>query len=450
MRRTSSSREHRGGWRARSSPPAGHSDFNKLWAGQSASLFGDQVVLLALPLLAVTVLGVSAAEAALLRFALLVPFLLFGLPAGPIVDRLPRRAVLIGCDLAQVVCYLVIATLAAMDALSFALLIGLIAVSGTAIVVFQIAYTSYLPLLFSNPSDLQNGNSKLFLSESMSITLGPIVAGPLIAIAGPAVAMFVNAASFVTSVGSLIAIRTREQLVPPTPRERGWLRKEIGEGLRFVFAHPLLQPVFVCGSIYVLFLSMIQTSIVLYCHEVLQLRAGVIGIVVGAAAVGYPTGNILASRLLKRYGMSRTLVGGAIVSVSGLALLPLAGAMGSVVGLVAASILHGTGEGTFGPTSLTLRQTVTPSHLLGRVNSVQRFLLWGAAPIGSLLVAVAIGFVGLQGAMWIGGLGTSLCLIALLRRGILAALRQPSRERLDFQPRLLATDPIASSAMSHE
>jgi MFS family permease len=448
--RAGSARERGGRWRARDSDSVKRRDFNKLWAGQTTSLLGDQVVLLALPLLAVTVLGVSAAEAALLRFTLFVPFLLFGLLAGPIVDRLPRRAMLIGCDIGQVVCYVVIATLAAMHALSFALLVVLIAISGTAIVFFQIAYSSYVPQMFSDPDELHSGNAKLCFSESVAITLGPAVAGPLVAIMGPATAMLVNAASFVTSVASLIAIRTREPRVVPPPRARGWMRKEIEEGLRFVFAHPLLQPVFLCGSIYVLFLSIVQTSIVLYCHGVLHLSTGVIGIVVGAAAAGFPIGNIVSGRLLKRYGMPRTLVGGAIVSVTGLALLPLAGAMGSVVGLIAASILHGTGDGTFGPAALTLRQTVTSPQLLGRVNSVQRFLLWGAAPIGSLLAAAAIALVGLQGTMWIGGVGASLCLVPLLRRGILAALRSPSRGRLDLKPDSPATDAVAGSATSHQ
>lgn len=404
--------------------PARRSDFNKLWAGQSTSLLGDQIVVIALPLLAVTALGVPPAEAALLRFALFVPFLLFGLQAGPLVDRLPRRTLLIGCDAAQLFCYLVIAVLAATDALTFALLMALVAISGTAIVFFQIAYTSYLPQLFSHERTLQSANSKLHFSESTSTTLGPVLAGPLIAFAGLATALFVNAATFAVSLALLLAIRMRERLAPPAPRGRGWLRREIAEGLRFVFAHPLLQPVFVCGAVYVVFLGMVQTTIVLYCHEQLRLDTTLIGVVVGAAAVGLAIGNVLSSAVVRRHGMPRTLVGGAIVSVSGLALLPIMGALGSVSGMIVASIVHGIGEGTFGPTSLTLRQIVSPARLLGRVNSVQRFLLWGAAPIGSLLAAGAIGLFSLQGAMFIGGLGASLCIAPLLRRGILADLRR--------------------------
>jgi hypothetical protein len=110
-------------------------------------------------------------------------------------------------------------------------------------------------------------------------------------------------------------------------------------------------------------------------------------------------------------------------------LIPVAGGAGLTAGLVAASIMHGVGEGAFGPTWSTLRQTVTPAGLLGRVNSVERFLLWGAVPLGSLLASLSIRLTGLAGAMWIGALGTVLCLPPLLRRGVLASLTRPTGTR---------------------
>ncbi|MEO7736153.1 MAG: hypothetical protein ABIY55_34665, partial [Kofleriaceae bacterium] len=98
---------------------------------------------------------------------------------------------------------------------------------------------------------------------------------------------------------------------------------------------------------------------------------------------------------------------------------PIAGALGSVPALVVAGLIHGVGEGVFGPTALTLRQTATPDPLLGRVNAVQRFLVWGAGPLGSLFAMACIRVWGLNTALWVGGLGTMLCLPMLLRRGVL-------------------------------
>jgi MFS family permease len=398
-------------------------DFRVLWAGQSLNLLGDQLMVLALPLLAVTAIGASASQAALIPFALFVPFLLFGLPAGAVVDRLPRRLTMLVCDSAQTVIFVVVAAAAWIGILSFPLLLVLVALAGLATVFFQVAYTSYLPELFPDGRDLQRGNSRLFFSESVSRTLGPMLAGPVIALVGPVLAVAVNACTFVLSVTSLAAIRHREPARPATTRGGAWVYHDIREGLRFVFGHPQIEPVLSCGTVYVLFLSMIEASLVLYCRDVLGLSTIGIGGVVGAVALGFPIGNLLSTRLVRRFGIASSLVVSAAVSVLGLVLMPVAGSVGSVVGLVAASVLHGVGEGVFGPTSLTLRQTASPAHLIGRINSVQRFLVWGTIPIGSLFAAFTIKMLGLGGVMWVGGLGTVLCLPLLLRRGILHELR---------------------------
>src|SRR6266498_3027236 len=148
--------------------PTARRDFGMLWAGQSLSLLGDQFMDIGLPLLAVTVLGVSAARAALLPFALFLPFLLLGLPAGAILDRLRRRPVLIACDSVQLASYLTIAVLATLHLLPFWLLMVLVGVCGFATVFFQVAYSSFLPTLFCEQRSLQRGNARLFFSESVS------------------------------------------------------------------------------------------------------------------------------------------------------------------------------------------------------------------------------------------------------------------------------------------
>lgn len=408
---------------ARAQAPTARRDFSLLWAGQSTSLLGDEVMLIALPLLAVTTLGVSAAEAALLPFALFGPFLIVGLPAGAIVDRLPRRATMMVSDGAQAVVFATIAVLALLDVLSWPLLLLLVGVAGCATVFFQVSVASYLPSLFARPSDLHRGNARLYLSESVARVVGPMLAGPLIALAGATAAIGANAGTFGASVLALLGIRHREGPPAPPPRTRGWLRRDIRDGLRFVVGHRLLEPVILCGAVYVLFLSMIEASLVLYCRDVLGLAVATIGLVVGSAAAGFPIGNLVSGRLIGVLGIPRTLVAAAFVSVAGILVMPVAGSAGSVAGLIAGSVLHSVGEGAFGPTALTLRQTATPSGLLARVNSVQRFLIWGMIPLGSLLAAAAIAGAGLSAALWIGAVGTALCLPILIRRGIRAGLR---------------------------
>jgi MFS family permease len=419
----------RGGDGDQANAPSARRDFGLLWAGQSISLLGDQFIFVALPLMAVTTLGVSAARAALLPFALKLPFLVLGLPAGAILDRARRRPVMITSEVVQATCFLLIAALAVADTLPFWLLMCLVGVSGCATVFFQVAYTSYLPSFLKEPRALHRANARLQLSESVSRSLGPAMVGPLIAAAGPVGAVFANSGSFLASAATLLGIRHREPRPEATKRASGWLAREIREGVAFVFGHPLLEPILMCGAVYVLFQGIVTTIIVLYCLEVLGLGSAAIGLVVGAAALGYPTGNLLCARVAERIGPVRTIVLGAATSATGFVIMPISGNAGWVVGLVAGSIVHGVGEGMFGPTWTTLRQTVTPPNLLGRVNSVERFLLWGVVPLASLAASGLISWIGLSGALWVGALGTVLCLPPLVRRGVAAGLRSPTTER---------------------
>ncbi len=408
---------------------AAHRNFNLLWSGQSLSLLGNQFLVIGLPLLAVQVVGASAAQAVLLPFLMFVPFLFFGLPVGAWVDRLPKRKTMILADLVQMVVYASTALLSMQGWMTFPLLMVLVFCAGVATVFFQVAYNSFLPELYSRASELQKGNAKLFFSESIARTLGPMAAGPVIAVFAPPLAILLNGGSFLVSALTLGAIRhqrtdlDRAEVAPV----RMSIMSDIKAGLRFVFSHPKLEPVFLCGAVYVLFLTIIETSLVLYCKDVLMLSPGTIGLVIGAAAAGFPVANLISSRLMNHFGISRTLVIAAATSVCGLFLIAVFGAAGSIAGLIAASVLHGLGEGVFGPTSLTLRQTETPLTLLGRVNSVQRFMIWGAIPMGSVLTSLIITYAGLEWTLWFGGIGTALCLLPLVRRGILADLRAPNQ-----------------------
>jgi MFS family permease len=408
-------------------PAAARRDFALLWAGQSTSLLGSNSVVLVLPLLAISIPGVSVAKAALIPFVMYGPWLFLGLQAGALVERLPRRTVMIAGDSVQAACYLTVAVLAGTRVLSLAELLSLVAVAGSAAVFFQVAYTSFLPLLYTDPLQLHRGNARLYISESVGKSAGPAIAGALVRLAGLAWAVAGVVLTFCASVLTVLAIRTRQ--VPPegaARRERGWIRRSVLDGLRFVLAHDQLEPVVSCGAVYVLFLSVVQSSLVLYCSRVLGLGVSVVGLVVGAAAVGYPLGNMLSGVIVRRLGTPRTLIAGAVISVTGLASMPVAGSLGSVIGLVAGSVVHATGEGIFGPTGLTQRQLASPPELLVRVNSVARVLTWGVVPLGSLLASAVISVAGLPAALWVGGLGPALCLPVLFRRGIRTAVLTPA------------------------
>ena len=397
----------------------GQRDFWKLWSGQLLSVTGDSFMTLALPLFAVTELHVSTARAALLPFALSLPFLVVSLPAGALIDRWRRRTVMLVCDAAQAGAFGAIVLLAHLHALAFPALMSLLAVSGCAAVFFQVACTSFLPGLAADPDRLHRGNARLYLSESVAKTLGPITAGPVISVLGPVGAIAVNACSFVGSLLAVGGITHRESRVPrEKDRARVRLAAEIGQGLRFVLRHPVLEPVLSAGAVYVFFLSMLDATLVLYLRFSRGMPTGEIGIVLGLAGIGAPLGSIASKRLADRWGASGALVLSAAINVAGTATMPLFATLGWTVGLIAGGIAQGFGDAVFGPISLTLRQNMAGPELVGRVNSVQRFLLWGMIPLGSAAASATIMLTGLPTTLWIGGLGTILCLPTLARRGV--------------------------------
>lgn len=393
-------------------------DFSFFWAGQTVSLVGDRLMALALPLLAVLVLGSSPAQATLLAAALYAPFLVLSLPAGAIVERCTRRATMVTANGIQCALVALIWLLAVRDALTFPVLMGCVLLAGCCVVFFQVAYTAYLPTLFRDPDDLHTGNARLALSESASASLGPVIGGPLIGFLGVVAICGLNALSFLFSVLTLVAVRHREPPVAVQPRQRGWMRRDIATGLAFVRGHRTLLPMMSCATVYSAMVGMIEASLVLYCLRVLNLSPTMIGVVVGAAAAGYPVGNLLSTPVRRRWGPFRGLLVAAVTSVVGIVLIPVFGTLGGLVGvcgLIGVSILHCVGEGAFNPMALTIRQTETPGALLSRVGSVQRFFVWGSLSLGTLAAAGSTAVFGLSTTMWVGALGTILCLPVLLR-----------------------------------
>jgi MFS family permease len=398
--------------------PTARRDFTLLWGGQTVSLVGDRVMALALPLLAVETLASSAGVATLLATSLYAPFLVLSLPAGAIVEGRTRRTTMIVANGIQFLLVSLIWLLAWTGGLTFPVLVLCVLLTGCCVVFFQVAYTAYLPTLLKDPDELHTGNARLALSESLSQGLGPLVGGALIGLVGVVAICALNALSFLVSVLTLSAVRHREPPIARQSRERGWMRRDIAAGLRFVRGHRALKPLMACSTIYSTTLGMIEASLVLYCLKVLHLTPTLIGVVVGASAAGYPIGNLISTRMRRRFGPYRALVFAAVTSVVGILMMPAFGSIGSTLGtcgLVGGSILHSIGEGTFNPMSLTVRQTESPTDMLTRIGSVQRFFVWGGLAVGSLLAAGCTSAFGLTTTMWTGALGTIACLPALFR-----------------------------------
>jgi MFS family permease len=387
-------------------------DFLKLWAAQTVSLFGTQVTTLALPLTAVLVLDASAGQMGVLTALATLPFLLIGLFAGAWVDRMRRRPVLIAADLGRAVIFASVPLAAAMDRLTIEQLYAVALLAGTLTVFFDVAYQSYLPSLVAR-SELVDGNAKLEISNSTARVTGPGVGGALTQVFSAPVAILLDSFSFLVS--ALLLGRIRSPEAPPEKRSAGGsIWREIGEGLRVVFRHRLLRPI-VASTAVSNFCSGIATAVfVLFLTRDLGLTPSVIGLTYALGSLGAVGAAFLAAPVARRYGLGPSIIGGKLLVAVAMLLLPLAG--GPV--LVAAAVLIvyrvlGGGAVISNVNQVSLRQTITPGRLQGRVNATNRFVTWATLPLGSLAGGLLAQMIGLRPTLFVAAAGTVLAVLWL-------------------------------------
>jgi MFS family permease len=389
-----------------------HRDFLKLWAAQTVSLFGTQVTTLALPLTAVLVLHASAGQMGLLTALSTLPFLLIGLFAGAWVDRMRRRPILIAADLGRALLFASIPLAAAFDRLTIEQLYAVALLAGTLTVFFDVAYQSYLPSLVDR-SDLVDGNSKLEISNSVARVSGPGIGGALVQVLSAPAVILLDAISFLVSAAFLGRIHRTEP--PPVKREqRASIWSEIGEGLRVVFRHPLLRPLVASTAVSNFCSGIVAAVFILYLTRTLRLEPSVIGLTYTIGSLGAVVAAFFAAPVARRYGLGPSIIAGKLLIAIGAFLLPLAGGpmIVSVVILIASRLLGG-GTIISNVNQVSLRQTVTPGRLQGRVNATNRFVTWATLPLGSLLGGLLADAIGLRPTLLVAAIGTTIAVLWL-------------------------------------
>jgi len=278
----------------------GHRDFLRLWAGESISQVGSQISLIALPLMAILELEASAFEVSLLTAFNFLPFLLFALPAGVWVDRLPRRPILMLADVARAFALASIPVAAVLDWLSIWQLYAVGFVVGALTVAFDVAYQSYLPALIGR-RQLVEGNSKLELSRSAEID-GPGLGGLLVSALTAPYAVAVDAVSFLVSALFLKRIRTVERA--PERVERRSVRTELVEGLGYMFGDPRWRAFAGYVSSINFFSAIVLAVLIVYAVRSLELSAAEIGVVFAISNLGSLVAALSAVRISRRIGAS--------------------------------------------------------------------------------------------------------------------------------------------------
>src|SRR5215204_3637119 len=379
-----------------------HADFRRLWAAQSASLFGSEITALALPLMAVLVLDASPLQMGLLAAAGTAPFLLCSLLAGVWVDRRRRRPLLIGADLARAGLLLSIPFAAWKGILGMEQLYVVTFVVGVFSVFFEVADYAYVPSLVGRESVVE-ANSKLQISYSVAEAGGPGVAGLLVQFISAPGAIVIDAVSYLVSAILLRRIETPEP--PVGPRTSRGVRHDVESGLRALLGHQLLRPIVLASIADSIFLKAIAAIFVLYATRELEISPVMLGGILAIGGIGAIPGALLSAPAARRFGVGPTIIGGWLIGAAAWLLFPLATGSFAVPVLAAGMLLSGIAGTIVNVQQWSLRQLVTSDALQGRVTASHRFLVYGAYPLGALLGGWLGAELGLRPAIAVCALG---------------------------------------------
>ncbi|MEW2417646.1 MFS transporter [Streptomyces sp. NPDC046866] len=446
-------------------------EFGRLLAAHTASQFGFRIAQTAFPLTALAACGASAAEAAALMAVQTAGFLLVGLPAGSWVDRCRKVRVLLAADAVRCATALCVAVAWAAGRLELGLLYAAAFTVGVASVFFDVAAQSAVPALLP-ARDLVAGNARLSAAESAAAVLGPVLAGALAWRAAPLGFAFSTLAYVVSAACLLPTIKPRplqprrrlrrggsgaqprdtekgrggEELraAAPNPNPaaaRAGVRRDVAEGLRFVAAHPTLRRIAAATGLFNAAWSAAAALLLalMLGHGLSRTAAGA---VMAALGTGGLAGSFAVRRLAQRLGAGRSITAGLMLPAP---FAVLAGFTGRVPVWATALALFGVGAGAvvYNVAQISLRQSVTPPELLGRVNATMRTLVWGMIPLGAALASAATRIADPADVVLAGG-GAAACAWVLLLR--LSENRTESPER-GAEPSVggTAQDVVASS-----
>ncbi|SDI16482.1 MFS transporter [Nonomuraea jiangxiensis] len=391
-------------------------NFTRFWFGETVSLFGVRITALALPLTAMLVLAAGPEELGLLGFAAYLPYLLVALPFGVLVDRRRKRPLMIGANAVRAVLIGLVPVLAALGLLTLPALVAITLGIGACTVLFEVCWQSYIPVIVGK-EHLVAANGRVTASWSAAESAGPGLGGLLVQLLTAPFALIANAVSYAVSVVSLWSIRAPEPVPEPSGRHMG---KEILDGLALIVRQPYLRVIMVSGAAYNFFYVFLEALFVLYAVRVLGFGPGLIGLVVSLAAIGGVLGAAVAATLVGRLPFGLVFLAAELVSAGGPLLIPAASGptVVAAVTVTAGFFVMRVGLAVSNTTSISLRQTVTPPELLGRMNASMRALMWGPQTVGALVGGFIGGFAGLRESMWIASAGLVLSVLPLALSGI--------------------------------
>jgi len=409
-------------------------DFRLFWAGETISLFGTQVTTLALPLTAVLVFDAGPGQVGLLRFLQLVPYLIGALPVGVWVDRVRRRPVMLGANLARLILIGLVPVLSWSGLLELPLLLVIGCAIGIASMVFDVSWMSYVPTVVGDRKALVQANARLAVSASSADAAGPALGGALVGALTAPTAMLFDALSYAVSIVSLGLIRAPET-APERAADRQ-LSTELRQGLSWVFGNRYLRYIALIGFACNFFVIANSTIFVLYAVRSRNLTPGELGLVLSVAGACAVVGAAVAGAGIARFrlGLTYRLAMAAVFLTP--IVIPVAGGPKP---LLIVTFMIGLGAGYFAMAIanlliLTVRQTLTPDPLMGRMSAAMRMLLFGGGSMGGPVGGALAALVGLRPALAVLATGSALMLIPVLLSPV---------GRLREMPKSAVAEPVA-------
>jgi len=370
--------------------------FRRYWGAHTVSLLGDQISLLALPLVAVLTLDAGAAQMGYLTAFALAPNLLFALHAGAWVDRRGRRRqMMITADVGRAILLCSVPVAYVFDALTLGQLYGVAFATGALTVLFNVSDASLFVAIVPRERFVE-ANSLLNGSRAFSFVAGPTVSGFLVQALSAPGALLVDAFSFVGSGALLVCIHPEE---PPPDPERGGVMV----GLRWVARSPVVRATLLATATINFFNFVFWALFILYVTRTLDVSPGKLGLVLGAGAVGALAGAAVATPVTRRFGVGPMLVPVATGSEAVVLACLFFAEFGSGLGVMLLDISAGS-----------IFAAVIPHRLRSRVSGAYTFVNYGVRVLGALAGGLLGSAIGLRPALWIGAAGALLGVLWLL------------------------------------
>jgi MFS family permease len=370
--------------------------------------------MLALPIVAVLILGADPAQMGVLTAVGLLPHLLFSLPAGVWLDRVRRRRrLMIVADLIRAAAIATVPLAFALNLLSIELLFVLAFVIGTVAVFFDLAWLTMVSAV-ARREQLVEANSLLNASRSVSAVGGPAIGGVLIEILTAPIALIADAVSYVASAFFLTRVRVDDQ---PIEHEPGTIREQLITGLSFLVRDPIMRPSVFSVATVNLFNYGFQGLFIYFATQNLGLDPGVLGLALGAGAVGAVVGAVIAAPLGRRFGIGPGYIVGLVLFPAAAIVIPLAEGLpfaAIVAILILAEFVGGLGVMILDINGGSLLLARMPARIRGRAGGAFRFINMGIRPIGATMGGILGSLIGVRETLLIVTVAQLLGLLWLI------------------------------------